>query len=112
MGNFIINRATNGEHYFNLRADNSQIILTSQKYSSKPACFNGIESVRTNCTEDSRYDRKQSVNNKHYFVLKAFNGEIIGNSEMYSSKAGMENGIESVKKNGSNTQAVEEEPYY
>ena len=112
MGNFIINRATNGEYYFNLKADNSQIILTSQKYSSKPACFNGIESVKTNCTEDSRYERKQSVNNKHYFVLKAFNGQIIGNSEMYASKASMENGIESVKKNGNNTQAVEEEPYY
>ena len=112
MGSFIINRSTNGEHYFNLKADNYQIILTSQMYSSKPACFNGIESVRVNCTEDNRYDRKQSVNNKHYFVLKAFNGQIIGNSEMYASKAGMENGIESVKKNGNNTQPVEEEPYY
>lgn len=112
MGNFIINRATNGEYYFNLKADNFQIILTSQKYSSKPACLNGIEAVRANCTEDSRYDRKQSVNNKHYFVLKAFNGEIIGNSEMYASKAVMENWIESAKKNGNNTQAVEEEPYY
>lgn len=112
MGNFIIKRATNGEHYFNLKADNYQIILTSQMYSSKPACYNGIESVKTNCMDDSRYDRIQSVNNKHYFVLKAFNGQIIGKSEMYDSRAGMNNGIEAVKKNGNNTQVVEEEPYY
>lgn len=112
MGNFVINRATNGKHYFNLKADNFQIILTSQMFSSKPACFNGIESVRNNCIDDSRYERKQSVNNKHYFVLKASNGQIIGNSEMYASKAGMENGIESVKKNGKNTKVVEEEPYF
>jgi uncharacterized protein YegP (UPF0339 family) len=58
------------------------------------------------------YDRKNSVNSKHYFVLKAVNGQVIGKSEMYASKAGMENGIESVKKNGNNTKVVEEEPYY
>jgi hypothetical protein len=112
MGNFLIKKATNGEHYFNLKAANSQIILTSQMYSSKPACFNGIFSVRNNCTDDSRYERKLSFNNKHYFVLKASNGGIIGNSEMYASKAGMENGIESVKKNGDNTKVVKEERFY
>jgi uncharacterized protein len=112
MGNFVIIRAKNGEHYFNLKAGNSQVILTSQMYSSKPACFNGIESVRNNCIDDSRYERKLSVNNKQYFVLKASNGQIIGNSEMYASKAGMDNGIESVKKNGSNKKVVEEEPYF
>ena len=108
MGNFVIKKATNGEHFFNLKADNFQVILTSQMYSSKPACFNGIESVRINCSDDSRYERKESVNKKHYFVLKASNGQIIGNSEMYESKAGMENGIESVKKNGKSTTVVEE----
>ena len=108
MGNFVIKKATNGEHYFNLKADNYQVILTSQMYSSKSACFNGIESVRVNCSHDSMYERKQSVNDKHFFVLKASNGQIIGNSEMYESKAGMENGIESVKKNGRSTTVVEE----
>ncbi len=34
-----------------------------------------------------------------YFVLKAGNGEPIGKSENYSSKAACKNGIESVKKN-------------
>lgn len=33
-----------------------------------------------------------------YFVLKAGNGEVIGQSETYSSDAACENGIESVKK--------------
>jgi len=108
MGKFVIKKATNGEYYFNLKADNSQIILTSQMYSSKSACNNGIESVRNNCPDDSRYERKESVNKKHYFVLKSSNGQIIGNSEMYESKAGMENGIESVKKNGRSKTVVEE----
>jgi len=112
MGNFVINRAASGDHYFNLKADNSQIILTSQMYKSKPTCFSDIDLVRNNCNDDSKYERKLSANKKHYFVLKAFDGHIIGNSEMYSSRAGMENGIKSVKKNGINTNVVEEEPYF
>ncbi len=38
-------------------------------------------------------------NGEYQFNLKATNGQIIGSSEMYESKASCENGIESVKKN-------------
>ncbi len=46
-----------------------------------------------------KFDRKTATNGKYYFNLKATNGQIIGSSEMYESASGMENGIESVKKN-------------
>jgi uncharacterized protein YegP (UPF0339 family) len=108
VGKYVISKAKNDEIYFNLKATNGQIILTSQMYSSESACFNGIESVRNNCSDDSKYERKQSVNNKPYFVLKAANGQVIGTSEMYESEAGMENGIASVKRNGPSTTVVEE----
>jgi uncharacterized protein len=112
MGKFVINRTSEGKYYFNLKAENAQIILTGQMYSSKKTCFDDIESVRNNCMPDNSYERKHSVGNKHYFVLKASNGQIIGNSEMYASKEGMENGIAAVKKNGINTNLIEEEPYF
>jgi hypothetical protein len=108
MGKYVISKAKNDEVYFNLKATNGQTILTSQMYSSESACFNGIESVRTNCSDDSKFERKQSVNNKPYFVMKAANGQVIGNSEMYESEAGMENGITSVKKNGISTAIIGE----
>ena len=111
MGNFVIKKSTNGEFCFNLLADNSQIILTSQMYSSKSSCFTGIDEVRNSCTYDS-YEQKQTPDDKHCFVLKASDGQTIGTSEMYSSKAAMEKGIESVKEHGINTKVVEEEPYF
>ena len=40
-------------------------------------------------------------------MLKAANGEPISRSETYSSKAAMENGIESVKKNAPDAEIVE-----
>lgn len=99
MGKYLVTKRVNGEFQFNLKAGNGQTILASEGYSTKAACENGIESVRKNAQEDGRFDRKESSNGKFYFNLKASNGQIIGNSEMYESLASMENGIESVKKN-------------
>lgn len=99
MGKFVITTRTNGDFQFNLKAGNGEIILTSQGYSSKSSCSNGIESVRKNAPDDNRYEKKTSTNDKYYFNLKAGNGEIIGSSQMYESSSGRDNGIESVKKN-------------
>lgn len=41
--------------------------------------------------------KKASNNIHHYWTLQAPNGEIIATSEMYLSKAGAQNGIQSVK---------------
>jgi uncharacterized protein YegP (UPF0339 family) len=99
MSKFIIKRRTNGEYQFNLQAGNGEVILTSEGYTTRAACDNGIASVRTNAPVDARYDRKQSTNGKYYFNLKASNGQVIGTSEMYESASGRDSGIESVKRN-------------
>lgn len=99
MGKFVITKRANGEFQFNLKAGNGQTILTSEGYSTKAACTNGIESVKTNSQDDSKFDKKESSNGKPYFNLKASNGQIIGASEMYESTSARDNGIESVKSN-------------
>ena len=88
-----------GKHYFRLKAGNGQVILTSQGYSSKSGCDNGVESVKTNASSNAQFDRKQAKNGKWHFNLLAKNKQIIGSSQMYASKSGMENGINSVKTN-------------
>lgn len=100
MGKYVISKRKNGEFQFNLKADNGQIILASEGYTTKAACENGIESVRKNAPEDGRYEKKTSANGQYSFALKATNGQIIGVSEQYESSAGRDNGIASVKKNG------------
>ena len=55
--------------------------------------------MRTNAALPERFDRRESKAGEPYFVLKAGNGQSIGQSEMYSSAAGMENGILSVARN-------------
>jgi len=92
-----VKKASDGQYFFNLKAGNGEIILTSERYKAKASATNGIESVRKNAPIDARYDRRVSSNNKPYFVLRAGNNEVIGQSELYSSAAAMENGITAVK---------------
>lgn len=108
MGKFVISKRTNGDFQFNLKAANGQVILSSQGYSTKPSCENGINSVKTNAQEDSKFERNTTKDGRCYFNLKAGNGQIIGTSQMYESDNGMENGIESVKNNAPNA-SVEDE---
>ncbi len=108
MGTFVISKRKNGEFQFNLKAKNGQIILSSEGYTTKAACQNGIESVVKNSKEDGRFDRLESKNGKVYFNLKSSNGQIVGSSQMYESKATMENGIESVKTNAADATIKEE----
>ena len=100
MGTYVLKRTSDGQFMFNLKADNHEIILTSERYTTKASAENGIESVKTNSPYDERYDRLTSSNGKPYFTLKAANYEIIGKSELYESTQGRDNGIESVKRNG------------
>lgn len=92
---------------FNLKAGNGQVILTSQTYASKDGCKNGIESVRKNSQDDGQFERKTAKDGSPFFTLNATNGQVIGKSEMYSSKDAMENGIASVKKNAPDAEVVD-----
>lgn len=108
MGKFVITKRTNGEFQFNLKAGNGQVILTSEGYTTRAACDNGIASVKKNAPEDGNFERKTSSNDKPFFNLKAGNGQVIGKSELYESEAARENGIESVKKNAPDADIVDE----
>ncbi|TRO31417.1 YegP family protein [Pseudomonas sp. ALS1279] len=96
---FELKKAKDGQFHFNLLAGNSQVILTSEMYKAKDSALGGIESVRKNSQREGAFEIKQSSNEKHYFVLKATNGQVVGQSQMYSSLAACKGGIESVQKN-------------
>ena len=122
MGKFVI-RTVNSGIKFDLKATNGQVILTSEVYSTKAACRNGVESIMKNApvanVEDQtvegfetmthpKFEMYQDKAGEFRFRLKARNGEIIGVSEGYTTKANCVNGVESVKKNAAEAEIVEE----
>ncbi len=107
-GKFTVTQGKDQKFYFNLKAANGEVILQSQGYASKDTCLNGIESVRKNCIDPKHFEVKTAANGETYFVLNATNGQIIGKSETYKSKASCENGMASVTKNAPDAKLVEE----
>ena len=95
---FQLKKAKNGQFYFNLLAANAEVILTSEMYKAKPSAKNGIASVQKNAVDAKKYESRTSKNGKFFFVLKAANSQVIGNSEMYESAKSCTGGIASVTK--------------
>jgi uncharacterized protein YegP (UPF0339 family) len=106
-GFYVLRKNEAGQFYFNLYADNHEVILTSETYTTKQGAQTGIASCQVNCPYDARYDKRTSASDQPYFVLKAANHEIIGRSQMYSSTNARDNGIASCKTNGSTTKIVD-----
>lgn len=98
-----------GEFRFRLKADNGQVILSSEGYKAKVSCDNGVASVKKNAAVDARFERKQNQAGKFMFNLKASNGQVIGSSQSYANEVDRDNGIESVKKNAPDAVVVEVE---
>ena len=48
MPKFEIYTGAGGKYRFRLKAANGEIIATSEAYTTKAACMNGIQSVKTN----------------------------------------------------------------
>jgi uncharacterized protein len=104
---FEIKEATDGKYVFNLKSGNDQVIFTSQTYESKESAKAGIASVKHNAPLDERYEEKSGADGRPYFVLIAANRQVIGRSQMYSSREAMRKGIASVKKNAPAAETVD-----
>jgi len=86
-----------GKTYFDFVAGNGENVLRSQGYTTPAAAQNGISSVLENGVVASHFEIRAASNGTSYFVLTAANGEIIGTSQFYSSKAHAERGARTVR---------------
>lgn len=98
-GKFELKKSKNEKYFFNLLAGNGQSIMISEMYESKASALNGIASIKKNAGDDARYERKTGKDGSPYFVLKAGNHQVIGQSQMYASEKARDGGIESCKTN-------------
>lgn len=96
---FEIKRSVDGRFVFSLKAANDQVILMSQTYQTKENAEDGIAAVRQNAPLDERYEERTGDDKLPYFVLRAPNRQVIGKSQLYSSREAMRKGIASVKRN-------------
>ncbi len=105
-----LREAQSGEHYFNLLAANGQVIGTSQMYGTEASAERGIatavklvslsQRLEAAATGGARFEAFKGLDGKRYFHLRAKNGEIMLQSEAYSTTTAATKGIASVRENG------------
>jgi uncharacterized protein YegP (UPF0339 family) len=108
MEKFVIKSGKHHQFFFQLKADNGEILLLSEKYHSKASCVHSIDAVKINAKLDSHYDRLKAADEQYYFTIKAANGDVIAKSGMYKDAAGRNTVLEMVKTNAATAPVVEE----
>jgi uncharacterized protein YegP (UPF0339 family) len=87
-----------GEWRFNLVAKNHEVILSSEGYATRTGALNGILSVIANVMEEGGVEILTADDGQFYFVVIAANSEVVGTSELYTTKAKAKKGISAVVK--------------
>src|SRR4051812_41406911 len=77
-----------GKTYFHLLAGNGEKVLQSQGYATQASAVSGIESLKANGQDASKYLLREASDGAWYFVVAAAaNGEILAVSEMYTAQS-------------------------
>jgi uncharacterized protein YegP (UPF0339 family) len=82
---------------FNLHAQNGEIVLSSESYTTQAAAWNGAFAIQDASVLDGAFAIKTATDGRYYFTLTAENGQVVGVSQMYTSRTAAQTGISSVK---------------
>ncbi|WP_460928091.1 DUF1508 domain-containing protein [Pseudomonas sp. MC6] len=106
MGRYEIKKSSNGNYYYTLKAPNHETVVVGEQLTN----YNDVKSaIKQSMSSSSRADKiikRLSSSGKPYFNLVAENGAILGSSQLYSSDASLERGIESIRKYGTSDALV------
>jgi uncharacterized protein YegP (UPF0339 family) len=86
-----------GQFHYNLHANNGEIILSSQSYTTEAAAWNGAFAAQDVAEGAGSLTVKVATDGRFYFTATAANGEVVGVSQMYTTRASAQAGIASVQ---------------
>ena len=78
---------------FEVRSGQGQMLLKSVEFPSKEDLEACMREVRHGLGNPACFERQTNHNGKFRFSLRNPKGQVLGHSALYSSEAGMENGI-------------------
>lgn len=104
---FGVKLAGNGEYYFNLIAEDGDILFSSELYQAKHSAENGVASVKKNAAQEHRYERQTLANGRFRFVIKASNGQVVGHSPMYTIEQDRDDLLTLVQQQAPNAHVVD-----
>ncbi|WP_425237307.1 DUF1508 domain-containing protein [Ulvibacterium sp.] len=88
----------NGDGYrFILKSESGQTLLSSIPFPNESEVQKSLQTLKNLKKIPIGFERKTDNEGKFLFNIKDDTGSLIGHSELYTSEAGMENGIKNLK---------------
>lgn len=97
LGKWIIKEKGEGEFVAYLYANNKEIMLTSETYSSPDGAKKGIATIKKNAAIDENFTYYRDKNKNYFFKLKTSKNRLLCAGETYANKSACLKSIESVK---------------
>ncbi len=91
-------KETDNTYRFLLKSANGQAVFSSVPFANEEEITSVISELQPLIRKAGVFERKTDYEGKFLFNLKNSNGAAIGNSRLFDSEAGMENGIKNLKK--------------
>lgn len=92
-------RTKNNDYRFLVKSDSGKTLLKSVLFDSKASMESSISIFKeSKATPIKLFERKTNTEGKFLIELKNNKGQTIGSSGLYTSEAGMENGILNIVK--------------
>jgi len=92
-----IKKDKSNSYRFNLKTQGGQTLLKSVVFANKDEIKKTVKELNFINESPTVFERKTNFDGKFLFRLKNKGGQIIGESLLYSSEAGMENGINNLR---------------
>ena len=93
----VIKKYNENAYRFKVNTSAGNTILESIDFSNMEDIKKLVTELQESINERKIFERKTDHSGKFLFHLKNKEGQLIGNSQLYSSEAGMENGIKNLK---------------
>ncbi len=88
-----IRKEKDNKYRFSLKTKQGSTLLNSIPFSSEEDARSSLEELIPAADRPPRVERATDYNGKFLFKLRNQKGKIVGKSNLFSSEAGMENGI-------------------
>lgn len=82
---------------FQIKSAAGGVLLKSSPFTDAESLENTLAKIKKTATAHLLFERHTNHDGKFLFKLKLQNGTHVGNSQLYDSEAGMENGIKNLK---------------
>lgn len=93
-----IQKGKNNRYQFSLKTAEGKTLLRSVDFESEAEIERTVKELSPLVNLQSTFERKTNYDGNFLFNLKDKNGKVIGKSLLYDSEAGMENGINNLRK--------------